>query len=172
MARHVYPKVTIAKGVRVVARKPPGDGCYMATIWKDGEYVETVVGSGEKDWWYDPNEARYYGRLRAVELFGDGSKSAEAPSNAPAAPRSVPQVLRDSGQPAELIEVIRALRRLEEKWPRDFWLFAASGSLCLMKKKGGKRAVLPCPTVAWTTVASWQPSAGSRWTAVTGRQPR
>jgi len=115
----------------------------MATIWKDGKYVESVVGVGEKDWWYDPNEARYYGRLRAVELFGNGTNPADAPETAPAAPRTAPRVVRDSQQPAEVIEVVRALRKLEKRWPRGFWLFAASGTLCLMKKKGGKRATLP-----------------------------
>jgi hypothetical protein len=36
---------------------------------------------------------------------------------------------------AEEQAAVRALRRLEKKWPSSLWLFAASGSLCVMKKK-------------------------------------
>ncbi len=40
-------------------------------------------------------------------------------------------------------QVIRALRRLEQGWPDDLWLFSANGSLCLMEKKDGAHMRLP-----------------------------
>lgn len=39
------------------------------------------------------------------------------------------------------VQVVRALRELEAKWPKDYWLFAAAGTLTLMKKKNGQRVV-------------------------------
>jgi len=38
---------------------------------------------------------------------------------------------------------IAALERLAVTWPKSLWLFSASGSLCVMKKKNGKRAMTP-----------------------------
>ena len=38
---------------------------------------------------------------------------------------------------------IAALKRVATDWPESLWLFSASGSLCVMKKKDGKRVYLP-----------------------------
>ena len=40
-----------------------------------------------------------------------------------------------------LKRLVRALRRLEKDWPKDYWLFAASGTLNLMHAPGGQRAM-------------------------------
>lgn len=37
-------------------------------------------------------------------------------------------------------EAIAALHSLSKKWPKSLWLFSASGSLLVMKKKKGVRA--------------------------------
>jgi hypothetical protein len=36
---------------------------------------------------------------------------------------------------------IKGLRALAKRWPDSLWLFSASGSLYVMKKKNGKHAV-------------------------------
>jgi hypothetical protein len=38
-----------------------------------------------------------------------------------------------AGKKLTRAQVIRALRRLEQGWPDDLWLFAASGTLHLMR---------------------------------------
>lgn len=37
---------------------------------------------------------------------------------------------------------IDALKRVAKTWPKSLWLYSASGSLCVMKKKDGKRAMV------------------------------
>lgn len=39
-------------------------------------------------------------------------------------------------------KAINALKRVAAKWPESLWLFSASGSLCVMKKRDGKRVFL------------------------------
>jgi hypothetical protein len=39
--------------------------------------------------------------------------------------------------------IIDALNKLDRGWPKDLWLFAASGQLVLMKTKDGERVYLP-----------------------------
>lgn len=42
------------------------------------------------------------------------------------------------------VQVMKALRKLEKSWPDHLWLFAASGTLCLMENgDDGERMVLP-----------------------------
>lgn len=36
-------------------------------------------------------------------------------------------------------EAIAALKKLEKQWPKDLWLFAANGTLCLMRKHPNER---------------------------------
>jgi len=36
--------------------------------------------------------------------------------------------------------LVRRLRQLEKEWPEGYWLFAASGTLCLMREKSDGRA--------------------------------
>ena len=43
-------------------------------------------------------------------------------------------------QPTEDI-LIKALRSLEKDWPKNYWLFAASGALTPIKKKNGVRVI-------------------------------
>lgn len=38
---------------------------------------------------------------------------------------------------------ISALERLEKDWPDTLWIFAASGTLCVMKNRQDWRAYLP-----------------------------
>ncbi len=44
---------------------------------------------------------------------------------------------------AELTEqqVVRALEKLAAGWPKDLWLYSASGTLCLMRKVDGERVM-------------------------------
>ena len=37
--------------------------------------------------------------------------------------------------------IIKKLKELEKIWPKDYWLFSASGTLFLMKMKNGKRVL-------------------------------
>lgn len=37
---------------------------------------------------------------------------------------------------------IDALKRVAKIWPKSLWLYSASGTLCVMKKKSGKRAMV------------------------------
>ena len=39
-------------------------------------------------------------------------------------------------------KAIAALKRLEKKWPKSLWLFAGSGSLCVMKKDANGEKVM------------------------------
>lgn len=36
---------------------------------------------------------------------------------------------------------IKALQRLAKKWPKSLWLFSGSGTLWIMRKKNGQRAI-------------------------------
>lgn len=36
---------------------------------------------------------------------------------------------------------IQELRLLARRWPASLWLFSASGTLCVMKKKNGERVM-------------------------------
>lgn len=38
---------------------------------------------------------------------------------------------------------INTLKRLGKRWPESLWLFSASGTLCVMRKKDGARVELP-----------------------------
>ena len=39
------------------------------------------------------------------------------------------------------VKAIKALKRVAQTWPKSLWLFSASGSLCVMKKKDGERVM-------------------------------
>ena len=38
-------------------------------------------------------------------------------------------------------KAINALKRVAKKWPESLWLFSGNGTLCVMKKRDGKRAM-------------------------------
>lgn len=38
---------------------------------------------------------------------------------------------------------ITSLHRLAKHWPKSLWLYSAGGSLCVMKKADGHRAIIP-----------------------------
>ena len=35
-------------------------------------------------------------------------------------------------------KIIKRLKSVAKKWPNTLWLYSASGSLCIMKKKNGQ----------------------------------
>lgn len=37
---------------------------------------------------------------------------------------------------------IKTLKALARTWPKSLWLYSASGSLCVMKKVGGKKMMV------------------------------
>ncbi len=38
-------------------------------------------------------------------------------------------------------KLVAALKRLEKSWPKNYWLYAASGTLCLMRKVDGQKVM-------------------------------
>jgi hypothetical protein len=40
-------------------------------------------------------------------------------------------------------KAIAALKALAKKWPKTLWLFSASGTLSVMKKKNGEHVLTP-----------------------------
>jgi len=41
-------------------------------------------------------------------------------------------------------EVIKSLKRVAKKWPKSLWLYSASGSLFVMKKRDGEVVMTDC----------------------------
>ena len=41
----------------------------------------------------------------------------------------------------EELRAIGTLKRHAKKWPKSLWLFAASGTLCVMQKRKGERVM-------------------------------